>query len=369
MTERIKEFSLASVHIFPARNLIRSERGDFPLEPRIMEVLVELSLHAREVLTRTYLVNELWKIEFGGDESLTRAISQLRKTFKAAGLEGDFIQTIPKRGYRLVLVPDYTPNPPLPKPKKSYQSPAKSNPTQTLSHDLPQPKKTTDKNTTKPPSTLQNVTFNKTTKRPKTYKLPLFLAGILALSVGYNLTSNRVSLNSYNFGKSSRISSQAINSSQAELAIAIIFTYLNGQIDKDQAIQSATPHIRLAELDPAESSTTYTAKGWLAVLQMRDADALSSFDNAILKDPLQAKAWLGKAYVFHQREDYALSLSMVDQAINIDALLFFSRLLRLNILIDMGEPAKAKLDLNQLTTIHGNHPDLDVFQGILKDIE
>lgn len=369
MMERIKEFSLGNVHVFPARNLIRSEHGDFPLEPRIMEVLVELSLHARAVLTRTHLVNEVWKIEFGGDESLTRSISQLRKTFKAAGLEGDFIQTIPKRGYRLVLIPDYTPISTVPKPKNTHQSRVKPNETTVSSPILPKPTKSTNQNTTHRPSPLQNITFNKAKARPKPYTLFLLLAAVLALSIGYNLTRNKVSLNRYNFGTSSRISSQAINSSQAELAIAIIFTYLNGQIDQDQAIQSATPHIRLAALDPAEASTTYTAKGWLAVLQMRDADALSSFDHAILKDPLQAKAWLGKAYVFHQREDYALSLSMVDQAINIDALLFFSRLLRLNILIDMGEPAKAKLDLDQLTAIHGHHPDLDVFQRILKDFE
>src|SRR4029453_13533389 len=54
-------------------------------------------------------IGRIWGVEFGGDESLTRAISQLRKLFGDTREEPRVIETIAKRGYRLippVLPPD-----------------------------------------------------------------------------------------------------------------------------------------------------------------------------------------------------------------------------------------------------------------------
>lgn len=71
------------------------------LEPKVMQVLVELAAHAGEVVTRQYLIETIWQVSYGGDESLTRAISILRKTLGEGASARRLIETVPRRGYRL----------------------------------------------------------------------------------------------------------------------------------------------------------------------------------------------------------------------------------------------------------------------------
>ncbi len=84
----------------PRNHLVRSDKT-YSLEPQVMNLLYVLAESPGEVLSRDTLIDRLWKVEFGGDESLTRAISILRKTFKKAGEDDPYIETIYKRGYRL----------------------------------------------------------------------------------------------------------------------------------------------------------------------------------------------------------------------------------------------------------------------------
>lgn len=72
-----------------------------------MSVLCALAKNAGDVVTRDDLIQTIWNVEFGADESLTRAISLLRKTFRNAGEPDGHIETIPKRGYRLVTPVSY----------------------------------------------------------------------------------------------------------------------------------------------------------------------------------------------------------------------------------------------------------------------
>lgn len=66
-----------------------------------MDVLCVLAQHAGLVLSRHALADRVWGSVHGSDESLTRAISLLRKAFRQAGVADLYIETIPKRGYRL----------------------------------------------------------------------------------------------------------------------------------------------------------------------------------------------------------------------------------------------------------------------------
>jgi TolB-like protein/Tfp pilus assembly protein PilF len=83
------------------RNRILRGQKPFTLEPQIMDVLCVLAGKPGEVISRDDLIEQVWNVQFGGDESLTRAISILRKTFKKAGEDDLYIETIYKRGYRL----------------------------------------------------------------------------------------------------------------------------------------------------------------------------------------------------------------------------------------------------------------------------
>ena len=63
----------------PARNEIRRGAETHALEPKVMEVLCFLAARAGEVLSRQEIIDAVWGVAYGGDESLTRAISLLRK--------------------------------------------------------------------------------------------------------------------------------------------------------------------------------------------------------------------------------------------------------------------------------------------------
>ena len=98
-TQKIR---VGSFIVDPASNVIRLDDKRFKLEPRVMDVLVTLATAAGEVVTRDTLLEAHWSVEHGADESLTRAIYALRKALKVDTRIQRYIETVPKRGYRLI---------------------------------------------------------------------------------------------------------------------------------------------------------------------------------------------------------------------------------------------------------------------------
>ena len=117
-----QSFRIAEFLVEPRLNRVTGADGTASLQPKIMDVLCLLADRQGEVLSRAELIDRIWGVEFGADESLTRAISQLRKTFADTRGEPRIIETIAKRGYRLiapVLPPDPESAPPPPARKAS----------------------------------------------------------------------------------------------------------------------------------------------------------------------------------------------------------------------------------------------------------
>jgi DNA-binding winged helix-turn-helix (wHTH) protein len=107
-----KPFQLACWRVDPARNLLELHvSGDRrpaqrQLEPRLMQLLCLLAREAGTVLTRETLIQTLWPTVIVTENSLTRAISDLRLKLAEPGEERSrLIETIPKRGYRLIANP------------------------------------------------------------------------------------------------------------------------------------------------------------------------------------------------------------------------------------------------------------------------
>ena len=72
------------------------------LEPKVMEVLVALAQQPGEVVEREELLRRVWGNRAAvSDEPLTRCIAELRRAFGDSRQAPTYIQTIPKRGYRL----------------------------------------------------------------------------------------------------------------------------------------------------------------------------------------------------------------------------------------------------------------------------
>ena len=72
------------------------------LEPKVMQVLMRLAGKPGEVVTRDELISTVWCDTFVSEDVLTRSISQLRKVFDDDAHEPRYIETISRRGYRLV---------------------------------------------------------------------------------------------------------------------------------------------------------------------------------------------------------------------------------------------------------------------------
>ncbi|MFL6260824.1 MAG: winged helix-turn-helix domain-containing tetratricopeptide repeat protein [Thermoanaerobaculia bacterium] len=72
------------------------------LEPRVMDVLVYLAAEPGEVVSKEDLLEAVWEGAYVEEGVLSQAIHSLRKALGDDARQPRFIQTIPKRGYRLV---------------------------------------------------------------------------------------------------------------------------------------------------------------------------------------------------------------------------------------------------------------------------
>lgn len=72
-----------------------------PLEPRLMHLLCLLAVDSQKVITREELMEALWPRVIVNENSLTRAVSELRKKLGNSTSGKPLIDTIPKTGYRL----------------------------------------------------------------------------------------------------------------------------------------------------------------------------------------------------------------------------------------------------------------------------
>ncbi len=72
------------------------------IEPKVMEVLMLLADHAGEAVSRETLLGAVWPGVVVGDDALTQSIIKLRKALGDNPRSPAYIETISKRGYRLI---------------------------------------------------------------------------------------------------------------------------------------------------------------------------------------------------------------------------------------------------------------------------
>jgi DNA-binding NarL/FixJ family response regulator/DNA-binding winged helix-turn-helix (wHTH) protein len=94
-------FRIGAHRIEPLSGEISGPSGKRHVQPKVMDVLLCLVAHGGKLVERDAIINEVWG-RATSEEALTRCISELR-----AALDDDrgtprLIQTVPKRGYRLL---------------------------------------------------------------------------------------------------------------------------------------------------------------------------------------------------------------------------------------------------------------------------
>src|SRR5688572_16704892 len=88
------------------RNELRRKGESLRLEPKAIEVLLFLAHRPGRVVPREELLAAVWQGVVVGDDALTQAIIKLRKALGDDAHAPQYIETISKRGYRLVAAVD-----------------------------------------------------------------------------------------------------------------------------------------------------------------------------------------------------------------------------------------------------------------------
>ena len=94
---RIGEWSVE-----PALDALRRGGETVRLEPKAMELLVVLASRPGQVVSREELLSAVWPGVVVGDEALSQVVTKLRKALGDDARVPTYIETISKRGYRLI---------------------------------------------------------------------------------------------------------------------------------------------------------------------------------------------------------------------------------------------------------------------------
>src|SRR5215813_2579719 len=73
-----------------------------PLPPKVFDTLLVLVENSGRVVSKDELMQSLWSDIFVEESNLTQNISQLRRALGDGAAGAQYIETIPKRGYRFV---------------------------------------------------------------------------------------------------------------------------------------------------------------------------------------------------------------------------------------------------------------------------
>ncbi len=95
-------FRLGNWLVEPELNRLSGDSGVVHVEPRAMDLLVFLARHPGEVLSRETLIDGVWKKRFVGEAVLRNTVAALRRALGDRADDPSYIETISKRGYRLI---------------------------------------------------------------------------------------------------------------------------------------------------------------------------------------------------------------------------------------------------------------------------
>ncbi|GJL93554.1 winged helix-turn-helix domain-containing protein [Hyphococcus sp.] len=98
----LQSFIIGDWRADPAACSISRNGETISLEPKVMDLLVLLHSEPGKVFSREEIDVALWPGVTVGDDTLARAVSKLRRALGDSAGEPRYVETIPKRGYRLI---------------------------------------------------------------------------------------------------------------------------------------------------------------------------------------------------------------------------------------------------------------------------
>lgn len=105
-SELLKGFYLGDILIEPVKGQVTGRSMSAHLAPKAMEVLLCLVNNPGDLVAREDLLNDVWGVGHGSQEALSHAVSEIRHAFNDHHENPKLVQTLPKRGYRLLVTPE-----------------------------------------------------------------------------------------------------------------------------------------------------------------------------------------------------------------------------------------------------------------------
>ncbi len=102
----LQGFYLGDFLVEPLKGQASGRAGSTHLPPKAMEVLMCLASDPGEVVTRDELLAAVWGEGQGSHDALGHAVSEIRHALGDHADNPVFIQTLPRRGYRLAVEPE-----------------------------------------------------------------------------------------------------------------------------------------------------------------------------------------------------------------------------------------------------------------------
>jgi DNA-binding winged helix-turn-helix (wHTH) protein len=96
-------FRLGEWHVEPSNGTLRCGADTRRIEPQLMNLLVYLVAHPGRVVSRDEIMTGVWKDTIVTDDALTSSVYQLRRALGDDAKAPRYIETVPKRGYRLLM--------------------------------------------------------------------------------------------------------------------------------------------------------------------------------------------------------------------------------------------------------------------------
>jgi tetratricopeptide (TPR) repeat protein/TolB-like protein/DNA-binding winged helix-turn-helix (wHTH) protein len=104
-SELLQGFYLGDILVEPVKGRVTGRTTSAHLPPKAMEVLLCLVNSPGDLVTREKLLDDVWGVGHGSQETLSHAVGEIRHAFDDHHDNPKVIQTLPKRGYRLLITP------------------------------------------------------------------------------------------------------------------------------------------------------------------------------------------------------------------------------------------------------------------------
>jgi TolB-like protein/DNA-binding winged helix-turn-helix (wHTH) protein len=97
-----RDFRLEDWLVQPAQCRLSNHTRKVQVRPKVMDLLTHLATHAGEVVSKEQLFDGVWGAEAVSESALTRTVTELRQALGDDAGNPRLLETIPKRGYRLI---------------------------------------------------------------------------------------------------------------------------------------------------------------------------------------------------------------------------------------------------------------------------